>query len=701
MVSDKSHNEKRGKTMKTARGLLLLGALCMQLPTLAAEPAVDTSQWRCKYCEFEEGYSGELELGAGYVSDDSFKFGEYTGLNDEGGFFVGNGNARYRSEDATYVDLSVTDAGLDSRSLSIEGGQQGKYKLFLRYDELPHFISDTAKTPFRGTGGESLTLPPGWVPAGTTGGMTDLATSLQAEDLETERKRIGVGASFIPSSRWEYAVKYRHETKEGKTGMAGSFFFNAAQLVAPVDYVTDEVDVSASYTRRKWQAKVAYHGSLFNNKKESLTWQNPFGADTGQLALPPDNQFHQIAVSGGYQLSDRTRAIGDIAIGRMKQDESLFPATESDISVLQPRDSADARVDTLTANFRVISALTDKLRLNAAYTYNERDNDTPRSTYNWVTTDTVVAVPRTNLPYSFSKNAVKLNADYRFAKRMKVGVGYDYDTYKRTYQEVDRTKEHTFWGKLTVRAKDNVNLTMKLAHAERNRSNYQAVSEIEPPQNPRLRLFNMADRTRNTAGFHASVTPWDRITVGLGADYSKDDYSKSALGLTDSKEANINADASVILTEDISLHAFLSHEIIKSKQAGSQSFSTPDWFGKNKDTIDTAGIGVTYQVIKDKLDIGADYTISKSDGEITVDSGAPDPEFPDLSTKLNSLKLFATYRLKDAISLQAAYWYESYDTDDWTIDGVSPSTIPNVLSFGEQSPTYDVNVFTLAVRYKF
>jgi MtrB/PioB family decaheme-associated outer membrane protein len=318
-----------------------------------------------------------------------------------------------------------------------------------------------------------------------------------------------------------------------------------------------------------------------------------------------------------------------------------------------------------------------------------------------VTTDSLAATPRTNKPYSFTKNTFKVNTDYRFAKRMKAGVGYDYDTHKRTYQEVNKTKEHTLWGKLNVRARDNVDLRMKVAHADRDGSDYDVVSEIEPPQNPRLRLFNMADRTRKTAEIHASITPLERISLGLGADYSKDDYDDSTLGLTESKEISINADASVVLTEDISLHGFISHQKIKSEQAGSQTFSTPDWTGENEDKIDTAGIGVTYQVIKDKLDIGADYTVSKSDGDVTVKSGAPDSEFPDLSTTLKSLKLYATYQLQESLSLRATYWYEDYDSDNWTIDGVSPDTISNVLSFGEKSPTYDVNAFTLALRYKF
>jgi MtrB/PioB family decaheme-associated outer membrane protein len=693
--------------MKTARGLLLFAALTMQLPAHAAEPAVDTSKWRCKYCEFEEGVSGELEFGAGHVSDDSFKFGEYTGLHNKGGFFVGNADIRYRGEDAAYMDLSVTDAGLESRSLDIEGGKQGKYKLFLQYNEIPHYISDSAKTPFRGTGGNSLKLPAGWVTAPTTGGMTELDTSLRDVDLETERKRIGVGMSFIQGSHWEYEVKYRHETKDGERGRAGTFLFNSAQLVAPVDYETDQVDVTASYTRKKWQAKIAYYGSLFRNNKESLKWQNPYtptvaGADTGQLALAPDNQFHQIVASGGYQLADRTRVIGDVAIGRMKQNKKFFPATKNpNLAVPLPLNKADTQVDTVTANFRVISSLTDKLRLNATYTYNDRDNDSPRSTFFWVTTDSLAATPRTNKPYSFTKNTFKVNTDYRFAKRMKAGVGYDYNTHKRTHQEVNKTKEHTLWGKLNVRARDNVDLRMKVAHADRDGSDYDVVSEIEPPQNPRLRLFNMADRTRKTAEIHASITPLERISLGLGADYSKDDYDDSTLGLTESKEISINADASVVITEDISLHGFISHQKIKSEQAGSQTFSTPDWTGENKDKINTAGIGVTYQVIKDKLNIGADYTVSKSDGDVTVKSGAPDSEFPDLSTTLKSLKLYATYQLQESLSLRATYWYEDYDSDNWTIDGVSPDTISNVLSFGEKSPTYDVNAFTLALRYKF
>jgi predicted porin len=122
-----------------------------------------------------------------------------------------------------------------------------------------------------------------------------------------------------------------------------------------------------------------------------------------------------------------------------------------------------------------------------------------------------------------------------------------------------------------------------------------------------------------------------------------------------------------------------------------------NWSAKNDDTITTAGIGIKYQPIEDKLDIGADYTRSHSRGEISV-SGS---EFPDLDTERDTLKLYATYRIKEDMSLHAAYWYEHYDSDDWALDGVDPDTVGNVLSLGEASPSYNVNALGLSVRYSF
>jgi predicted porin len=211
----------------------------------------------------------------------------------------------------------------------------------------------------------------------------------------------------------------------------------------------------------------------------------------------------------------------------------------------------------------------------------------------------------------------------------------------------------------------------------------------------------MASRTRDSAGLRADMNVWQTVNFGIGMDYANDDYSESQIGLTESKDVTYSADASALLAKDTSLHLYLNHEKINSKQAGSQVLSTPDWIGKNTDTVDTAGIGVKHSFYKKMFDIGADYMISSSRGEITVSTGAPDSSFPDLISELASVKLYATYRIKDNISLNGVYWYESFNNENWQLAGVNSSTISNVLSLGEQPPSYNVNVFMLSLRYKF
>jgi MtrB/PioB family decaheme-associated outer membrane protein len=211
----------------------------------------------------------------------------------------------------------------------------------------------------------------------------------------------------------------------------------------------------------------------------------------------------------------------------------------------------------------------------------------------------------------------------------------------------------------------------------------------------------MADRTRNSGELRANIAATEAITVGLQFDASKDDYSNSTIGLTSGQELNIGGDLTWMLSDQTSLHLFANRQEIKSEQSGSQTFSTPDWSGENKDTVNLYGVGVKHVVIKDKLDIGVDYTYTRSKGAISVSTAANEPPFPDLSTRRDSIRLYANYHLKDNVTLRAGYWYERYSSDNWALDGVAPDTISNVLTFGQIPPQYHVNVIAMSLRYKF
>ena len=709
-VSSRSDESPGGRGLKSATRLALI-VLAAQVSIAAAQdtaeqlPAIDISPWECQYCEFEEGWYTDVTLGIGYVAEDSYKFGEYNGLNEQGAYAIVDGDARYRGENATYLDLSVNDLGLDSRSLSIRGGRQGTYDVYLEYDEIPHYISDSAATPYRGNGSDRLTLPSGWVRAGSTAGMTSLDASLRYIELQTERKRIGTGVKITTESPWSYRVDVRRDDKQGDKRGGGTFFFQSAQLVEPVDYVTDEIDAAIYYSKKRWQASLGYYASTFTNGNEALRWDNAYnpivaGADEGQLALPPDNEFQQVSLGVAYRIGERSHLSGDIAIGYMEQDEKLLQATINPSLVVPalPTDSADAEVETSNARIRFTTEATDRLSVSASYLYDDRDNKTEQQLYDWVTTDSFLASQRENLPYSYTRTEFELNADYDYRPGTRLGAGFERDQRERTFQEVDETDEDTLWASVSLRNIENLFVEFRLAFSAREASSYAAVPEIDLPQNALLRKYNMADRDRRSMSMFASYMPHADYSIGLQLDTASDDYDDSEIGLTEGRDSSINFDVTAILSEETSATAFIGRQKIDSSQSGSQTFSTPDWVAGTDDTFDVFGFGVVHELIEEELSIGLDLSWARSRGEIEFESGTP---FPDLRSELETVKLHLDYRLDENLWLQATYWYETYDTSDWSLDGVDPDTVSNLLAFGEESPSYSNDVIAVSMSYRF
>src|ERR1039458_624629 len=79
--------------------------------------------------------ANKADLGVGAVSDSSFKFGEYNGLQNSGPFGIGNfdisGGAPYDSKSTLRWQMKGTNLGLENRSLYAEDGKQGKYPILV------------------------------------------------------------------------------------------------------------------------------------------------------------------------------------------------------------------------------------------------------------------------------------------------------------------------------------------------------------------------------------------------------------------------------------------------------------------------------------------------------------------------------------------------------------------------------------------
>ncbi|MDO9073561.1 MAG: MtrB/PioB family decaheme-associated outer membrane protein [Rubrivivax sp.] len=696
--------------MKTPKPLLIfsaLGALATASASLAA--AVDTSAWKCSACPFEKGSSGSVDAGVGTVSDRSAKFTDMSGL-DKGGYLVLGGSARFRDEGGLWGKLTASELGLDTRSLTGQIGREGLFTASLAYDNLPRHFADGAATPYLGNGGGVLTLPAGY-PQDTTAAMP-LAGTLQPLKLGYDRSRLQGGLSWIGSERWTVRVNARRDERDGTRPGAGAFFATTAQLAVPVDHVTNQLEVSASYVGRPVQATLSYHLSSFSNGQAALRFANPFvpvvaGASTGQLAGAPDNEFHQVAASLGYQLNPAFRASADFAVGRMTQNAAYLPLTltpglAASLPAL-PAASLDGRADTFNGAVR-LSYVTPiaGLRLNASYARDVRDSDNVTQTFPSVATDMFVGLqPVTNTPLSFFQDRVKVIADYRASSSLKASAGVEYDTRERSYSEVVTTRETTVWGRVAGQARDDLSLSLKLSRSNRGRTDYGVSTWNSAPQNPLLRKFNLAKRDRVAGAARADWTASETLSIGVGIEGSQDDYTDSVIGLTDGRSLSLAADVAYAFSEATQLRAYGQAEAVQTHQVGSQLYGSPDWTGRVRDRYTVFGVGARHMAMDDKLELGADLTVSRSRSRTLVDTGAATPPFPAATTSLDRLKLSATYQLKDNLSLMGSFWHERYDAADWQLDGVQPDTVPYVLAFGQQAPKYRVNVLQVSVRYSY
>src|SRR3990172_11774700 len=209
------------------------------------------------------------------------------------------------------------------------------------------------------------------------------------------------------------------------------------------------------------------------------------------MHLPPDNQFHQVSLLGGYNLTDKTRVTADLALGKMTQDEEFLPYTVNSGLLVQnadpatpalalPRSSLVGWIDTTLLNLRIASRPTPQLYWNAAYRYDDRDNKTPRDEYVYIggdsqTQDTSATSLRRrfNEPYSYQEHQLKLDAGYQLFRRTDLTVGAERKETERTYSEREEATEDTYRVGLKSDLTETVSTGIRLSRADRHGSTYR------------------------------------------------------------------------------------------------------------------------------------------------------------------------------------------------------------------------------------
>lgn len=689
------------KANKLGRALLII-LLCGGARDLAAGTAVP-EHWSCSQCDPDPGWTLDLTLGPAYVADDAYQFGDYSGLDEKGAYLFGDLRGEYVDDRAGYFHLDGFSRSSDSFGLFAEGGRQGSYEIRGAYQSIPRRFYDAALTPFAGS--NTLSLPDSWVRAPVTSEMSNLADGLEPVPIKRDLDVLKLGVSIHPGSRWKLDADYRRQTRKGHSLSSGSFLFSAAEFASPVDYSTDDLELALSFSGDRWQTSLRYLGSFFGNDHDRVSWDNPFtglpGADVAGQALAPDNELHQLTLAGAWRLPKRTVLSGQLAVGTLSQDQDLEPYTLNPTIVTAPlpQASADAEADTLNLNLRAVTSPWRRVTLEGEVRFNQFDNRTSARDYDYVITDAVAAaLPARNPAYDYERTELKLRAEFRPGRRLKLHAGFDSRRFERTAQDRRETNTDKFWFRLHHRLGDNADLDFDLFTEQREGSSYEVLARPAAEQNPLLRKYNLSDRERYGIRFRGSVFPAQRWDLGWEFEYGEDDYSGD-IGLTSSSYARAGLDLSWMIGVQGSLYGNVHTETVDAEQANSQRFAAPDWMATSTDRFDDASVGFDHPALIGPLGVSLAYSWSRGRGETENNTSGLENAFPDLISRRHRFDLGLTYPLGDAWTLGVNYLYEKVRSNDWALDGLAPDTVPNLLSLGADPFNYEVNVIYLSFRY--
>ncbi len=580
--------------------------------------------------------STEIELGLGNVSSSSGKFGNYTGLNDSGGYGIANIQMLRRGSgtDATYFEIEGRNLGLKSRSLRIGGGEQGNFSLKLDYTEIPKIESDSYQTPYLGAGTTRLTQPAGLTDSTSTVTMTGLAASMRPYEVGTDRKILGLGLTKILPAGWDFAFNVKRDTKDG-TKLRGAIIQagtggTRGSVIVPevIDYTTDMVEALARYDGKKLQLQFGYYGSFFSNANRAMTWDSLYqagtntGNPTGSYHLPPDNQFHQINASGGYVVSPMTRLSGNLSLGRMTQNETFLPYSTG--GRLPATASLNGKVNTTHASLKLTSRLTTALNLTAGYKYDDRDNKTPVNQYNYLTADRDASAPvlpaidpyatsllrRWNTPTSSTSHKAYADLDYRLTKATKLKLGYDFHKVSHTYEPTTQDVEQTLKAEVKHKFNDAASGGVGYSYSDRNADTYRGNAPLAatyapgylatlcitpnpgcttaPPgttktypwlEAPSLRKYFLDDRKRDKVRVYANFAPTDSLDLHVGLDYRQDKHPEADAGFGLSKVNSwaANFDASQRFSDAVTGHLFATLEEYSTDQQGANLTTAARW----------------------------------------------------------------------------------------------------------------------------
>ncbi len=501
------------------------------------------------------------------------KYNEYRDLRD--GFFV----RRFRLNmpdlvgSKYFLDLQSDKAVYRDQSYLATFGQWNRFKLQIRYDEIPHIYSNTTRTLYSQTARGVFTIPDltrNALQALAANDPTALPSTIQSQVVpgmgfinpRIERRAGTALFEYEINPDWDLLSSYSREHETG-TRPIGLIFNTSpsasltggygAELPEPIDYFNNVVRVMAEHAQKRWAVQFGYTGLFFQNDTGALLFDNPFrtsdcvapvdcsnatqGPATGRVDLYPDNSAHYINFAGSFALAKRLRLLASINAGWLRQNDPFLPYTTN--SILEagtgplPATSLHGEKRTLAMNYKLIATVAKNFDIKGIYRQYDYTNDTPVLSFTPVQGDFAPAdptEPEENTPFGYNRKNIEVIGNWYFGKKSSLKAGYEGEIMDRTHRDVEHAVENGLVTAVDMELRKDLSFRASYRYSSRNPDQYLDDQTLEDnggitADSVFSRRFDEAARTRNRGDAEIQYDLTDRLSFSAFGGTLQDDYN--------------------------------------------------------------------------------------------------------------------------------------------------------------------------------
>jgi MtrB/PioB family decaheme-associated outer membrane protein len=670
----------------------------------------------------------QVQLGGRFttVDGDPARFQRYQDVRD-GLLFTDAKYAHEAPNGAWQFHATADNLGWRDQRYTASYERPGRFAVTGYFDQIPQFYSIDTRTPYVTSGGVN-TLDDATQSAIQSGQTTLNAYVPLAPQFDLrERRDVGtVSVTAAATPALDLSAAFTTQRHVGQLPWGASFgFSNDVEVGVPYDSRTNDFTVGAEWTKSRSMFRVAYTGSWFDNLDDTLVWDSPLrltdsaedGPGRGRMALWPSNSAQTVSAAGYTKFARRTQLTGFISYGSWSNDEPLQPFTINSAlpQLALPRATAEVEAKVFSTNLNLVSRPSNDWRYSGRLRHYDYNNETPRAAIpQFVSYDDGVSTTARGGPQIYAHDRTTLDADVTWSKLLPLAItaGYTHNRNGYDFRIFDSTSENVFY--LTADAVGSSWVTFRANYefADRLGDGLNEALLHEIHEQPLLRYYDLANRTRNRFTGQVDVVPNDLWTVSASASIGDDDYDDSYFGLQEATFRTFTLGADFRRPDGLGAGASYTYErysgfqTSRSANPGQETDPLRDWTTDSKERVNYFSIYAFPPRIGANTEarIAYDYSYAEGSYFYGIPQGSPltpPNQLPNVFNKLQQLHLDVRHRLTHSLAATFSYLYEPFRVYDFAFD---PSVVngivqPSSLVLGYVYRPYTAHSAVLGLRY--